>query len=221
MSTPRQTLLSEFSGTLLERTEFQREAQWRQAGVPEADIKASVKTGMDARDIRVFREFSAKGLMFIVRCPKHTARSLHELFDPKIMAIKQKTGSSGVAVTPRGMFVSDYDMMSVWRRNGPNWDKIFISAENGRPRGRWTPEAGALVRDLNDRLVSKLQHGCQDDFHSADNPGVKVDQDFAAFADGALEVLGNRFLCSVFYARHGLEWPYDGNGKYTGPIASG
>ena len=82
-----------------EHVEYQREQQWRKAGVPEADIAASRHTGMDARDIVVFR-LASPGRIFVIRCPKVTARAMHGMFPPKIMAIKDKTGSSGVVVTP-------------------------------------------------------------------------------------------------------------------------
>lgn len=207
------------TATLQEHNEFQRETEWRQAGVPEPDIVASRQNGMDARDIKVFREYSANGYIFVIRAPKLSARAMHGLFPPKIMAVKDKTGTSGVVVSPRGMFVSDYDMMSVWKRAGEGWRKVFISAADGASQGPWPPEATSLVRDLNALLVSRLQHGCQDDFHSPKNPGVKQDH-FAVFVDGTTLFFPNPFLVSRFYAEHALEWPYDANGKYSGAGAA-
>ena len=64
----------------------------------------------------------------------------------------------------------------------------------------------------------RLQHGCQDDFHSPRNPGVKQDH-FAAFIEGRLQLLPNPQACAAFYQQQGLAWPYDAAGRYTGPGA--
>src|SRR5262249_38227697 len=77
--------MSGLRASLQERNEFRREGQWRDAGVTAGDISFSKLSGMDARDIKVFREFSARGWMFIVRCPKVAARAMHGIFPPKIM----------------------------------------------------------------------------------------------------------------------------------------
>lgn len=212
--------MATLTGTIQEQIEYQREQEWKKAGVPQSDIDFSEKTGIDAGDVKVLREKSARGFLIIVRCPKKTARAHHGIFPAKIMAEKGKTGSSGLVVSRRGIFVSDYDLLSVFKRGGKDWKKIFISAANGAPRGPWTPEAGAFVRDLNQVLKSKIQHGCQDDFQSTDNPGLKTDQELAVFMDGTTDWLPNRWHGEMFYGRYGLPWVYDGNGKYNGPIAT-
>jgi hypothetical protein len=208
--------------TIQESMDFKREEEWRRAGVLENDIRFSSLCAIDARDVRTFREVSLTSrLIIVVRCPKRTARPWHGLLAPKPMATKQKTGTSGVVVTPDGtMFVSDYDLMSVWQGDGDGFRKVFISSTTGNPRGPFTAEAKVVVRALNARLVSRIQHGCQDDYHSASNPGVKpVDDHFAAFAVGAAEYLANAGDCARFYAKHGLTWPYDASGKYVGPTS--
>lgn len=43
---------------------------------------------MDARAIRKWAKFSLRGLSFVVRCPKTSARAMQGLFAPKIMADK-------------------------------------------------------------------------------------------------------------------------------------
>jgi hypothetical protein len=171
---------------------------------------------MDARDVLTFREFTTRGMLIVVRCPKVTARAHHGIFKPRRWATKQKTGSSGLAVTKTVILVSDYDLMSVWQSGLKGFEKLFISAEGGAPHGRWTPQARRLIRELNKHLVSRIQHGCQDDFDSPKNPGVKAGDHFAAFQSGSAEHLADMFECERYYTKFGLAWPYDRTGKYVG-----
>ena len=200
-----------------EQLEHEREQAWRRAGVPERDILFSRLSGIDAADVQTFRESSLEGLLFVVRCPKVAARAWHGVLPPKNAATKAKTGSSGVVVTDAGrLMVSDYDLMCVWRRAGAGYEKVFMSAADGAPRGRWSPEAVKVAVALNRRLVSRIQHGCQDDFHSPRNPGVKRDDHFAAFRAGTAQHLPDPDACARFYREHGLVWPYDAGGRFTG-----
>jgi hypothetical protein len=207
--------------TIQESMEAKREDEWRRAGVLESDIAFSRLSAIDARDVRTFREFSLRNLLlFVVRCPKLTARPWHGLLDPKPMTTKQKTGSSGVAVTPEGkMFVSDYDLMSLWQRGEGGFQKVIVTSTTPSLRGPLPKEARAIISELNKHLVSRIQHGCQDDCPAAYNPGVKPTDHFAAFTCGVSEHLSNFKECAFFYAKYGLTWPYDATGKYTSPAA--
>jgi len=208
-------------GTIQELFEDQREQEWRQARVPEQDILFSRRSGIDARDVGTLRTFSARRLLIVVRNPKVTARAWHGVLPPKNIATKAKTGSSGVVVTSGNrLLVSDYDLMSVWRMHASPPQKVFISAADGASRGKWSQEAVALVVELNGRLVSKIQHGCQDDYHSANNPGVKASDHFSAFHAGLAVHLPGPGACAAFYGDQGISWPYDQAGKYKGPIAA-
>jgi len=206
--------------------EGNREAEWRRAGVPEADIEFSRKTGMDASDVHALRKFSTSGILVVVRCPKVTARAHHGVFPPKPMAVKDKpeakgkqgrTGSSGLVVTQdHSIYVSDYDLMCIWRLEASGPVKVFASAAHGKARGRWPREAQATVKAINGRLESKFQHGCQDDFDNPDNRGLKRDDQFAAFYDGVSEFLPSQAEYRHFYEKqHGLKpWPYSEDGSY-------
>ncbi|MEX2204976.1 MAG: hypothetical protein WEF50_01975 [Myxococcota bacterium] len=211
--------------TIQEMFEGDREAEWRRAGVPDSDIVFSRTCGIDGRDVRAFREFSRENVMVVVRNPKLTARPWHGSVPPKhIGAVGKddapKTGTSGVLVTKSGrILVSDYDLMSVWRTEVSPPAKVFISAAHGAARGKWSEAAVKLIVRLNARLVSKVQHGCQDDYHSGNNPGVKHTDHFSAFRRGLATHLPNPTACAAFYAAQGLAWPYDASGKYAGPIA--
>ncbi|HRD66404.1 MAG TPA: hypothetical protein PKY50_09640 [Candidatus Competibacter sp.] len=201
-----------------EQMEYRRENEWRRAGVSEMDIAFSRLSGMDARDVQTFREISSQyGLLIVVRCPKVAARAWHGLVPPKPWAMKQKTGTSGLAVGESGEIrVSDYDLMSIWRKGADGFEKLFMSAAGGAPRGRWTQEAQVLAVELNRRLVSRIQHGCQDDFESPKNPGVKSSDHFAAFRLGQAVHLADPSLCARYYAQAGLHWPYDADGHFAG-----
>lgn len=209
--------MTELRTTIQQSMESKKEQEWRDEGVPEADIQFSRLSAIDARDVFTFREFSRRGLVIVVRCPKLTARPWHGLLPPKTWATKQKTGTSGVVVNPKGqMMVSDYDLMCIWRLGPGGLQKVFISAADGAPRGKWTAEAAALIRDMNQYLISKVQHGCQDDFQSPKNPGVKGEDHFAAFHGGNADHLGNPSACAMFYGRNNMTWPYSPEGKYMG-----
>jgi len=227
-------------GTIQELLEYKREEEWRRAGVPEGDIEFSRVSGMNAQDVRTFREFTSSGLLIVVRCPKVTGRPHHGIFRPKPKAYddpRWKSGDSGlsvvkkeIVVTKMGssgpaepkkietkLFVSDYDLMSVWKSGLKGFEKIFISAERGAPRGAYTPQARELLRNLNKRLVSRIQHGCQDDYHSPKNPNVKAGDRFAAFNNGSAEYLADMYECGRYYQKFHLTWPYNEAGKYIGP----
>lgn len=196
--------------------EFRREGDWRKAGVPEQDIVFSRLCGMDAHDVQVFREITARDLLIVVRCPKASARPWHGMLPPKPQRRKDPSGSSGVLVTSQHMYVSDYDLMSVWRWTPAAFTKIKLTASSGKDRGAWTPEAVAIAKALNARLVSRIQHGTQDDWKSKDNRGVKKGDHFAAFKLGISTYLVDVAACEGYYREHGLAWPYDGDGRFSG-----
>lgn len=201
--------------------EHARETEARRKGVSEADIRDSRICGMDARDIANLRAFTnAANLLVVFRCPKQTARAWHGLLPAKSWKASKegvKSGPSGTAVGGDGrIYVSDYDMMSVWRASGTGgFDKIFMSGIDAKnPRSRFTVEATALLRRMNKLLVTKVQHGAQDDWHSPGNRGVKEDDCFAVFITGAFAFMPNPATMKQFYETHGLHWPYDGNGRF-------
>lgn len=196
-----------------------KENQAKAAGADGLDLILSRDSGMDARDIMSLRRFTAsEKLLIVFRCPKATARAFHGTLPAKTFATKAKTNETGTVYGQSGLMVSDYDMMSVWRFTGGGYAKIYISAlEPGAPRGRWSPEARDLVRAMNTFLVSKLQHGCQDDFLSAEkNPGVKMADHFLAIRTGDGIYLRDPIYCENFYRAHALYWPYLSNGKHSG-----
>jgi hypothetical protein len=108
-------------------------------------------------------------------------------------------------------------MMSVWSRAESGWEKVKMSAANGRAKGSWPENARALTAMLNEKLISPLQHGAQDDFESHKNPNVSERDTFTAFVNGKAVHLIDYKACARFYEEQGIWWPYDKDGKYRGP----
>ncbi|MEY8688820.1 MAG: hypothetical protein AB9M53_02920 [Leptothrix sp. (in: b-proteobacteria)] len=206
---------SSLTASIQESVEYQRELQWRRDGVPEALIRLSRQSGMDAADMQVFEAMSRLGWLIIIRCPKPEARAWHGTFGPKTGATSAKSGTSGLVVTASRIMVSDYDLMSVWQRAGAQWQKLFIAPEGGAKRGPLTPQARAFMLEANARLRSPLQHGCQDDFLSPSNRGVKAADTFVAFVSGQCRLLTGPSACQAFYRANHLAWPYDGAGRFA------
>ncbi|WP_376088325.1 hypothetical protein ACE7GA_15915 [Roseomonas sp. CCTCC AB2023176] len=197
-----------------------KERESRASGATSLDIALSRDSGMDARDINFLRDFTAqRKLLIVFRCPKPSARAFHGDLPGKTFATKAKTNDSGTVYGHGGtLMVSDYDMMSIWRSTGSGFQKIFTSAlAPGAPRGKWSEEARDLVRAMNQYLVTRLQHGCQDDFLNREkNPGVKMADHFLAIRMGHGTYLRDPVYCENFYRAHALWWPYDTLGKHTG-----
>jgi len=192
----------------------------RGAGADGLDVRLMLESGMDAQDIMRLRQFTGREkLLLVIRCPKRNAAAFHGDLPAKTWATKAKTNATGTVRDAHGhLMVSDYDMMSLWRYNGTGYQKIYVSAlEPGAPRGNWGPEAVRIVREMNGFLVTKIQHGCQDDFvNVSKNPGVKMADHFLAIDVGHGVYLPNPIFCENFYKAHGLPWPYDSSGHHTG-----
>jgi hypothetical protein len=191
------------------------------AGADGLDLKLSQLSGVDARDIMFLRRFSLdRGLLIVFRCPKRSARAFHGTLPAKTFATKAKSNiQTGTVCGSRGqLMVSDYDMMGVWCNEGQGFRKIYISAQTpGAPKGPWSELARELVKAMNRSLVSKLQHGCQDDFLNVDNnPGVNLADHFLAVRAGEALYLRDPNECENFYRAHALFWPYGDRGRHCG-----
>ena len=96
-----------------------------------------------------------------------------------------KSGADGIVHRDGKQAVSDYDMMSVWEFVNGGLRKIVIGAATwdgvptGAKVGAYTGKATLLLREMNKVLETRLQHGCQDDFANANNPGVKYSTDLS------------------------------------------
>ena len=189
------------------------------------DIHISRLTGLAPADVDVLCDFTREeGLFLVIRCPKRPARHFQGRFDPKPMSVKTKSDPSTGLVRENGrVYVSDYDLMCLWRHLGDGYERIVCtSADPSRPE-QLPPAAEQLLEKVNWRLKSPFQHGAQDDFASEKHPNVQMQS-----ADGKLV---DRFavfhLGQAQYAATGAElkrvydrvlgagqWPYDEAGRH-------
>ena len=213
MSTP-------FKVPLRDIAESSLAERWR-GRASEADIQFALQTGMSAPDIRLLRKFSEGRYLLLVRCPNRAGMVFQGVLPPKPAGIYDKKSSpvSGtLQLDDRRMVVSDYDLMSIWQGTPFGWQKVFCPGPESK--GGWwgSSEADRILRELLPQMDSPFDHGCQDDFHSKKNPGVGESQRFAAFFNGATKYLGSRAALRDFHEQQGIDYPYDGDGKFTGKV---
>lgn len=194
--------------------------------IPPEDVNFAMISDVHPNDVGVFRLASRRyGMIIIIRCPKKNSVGFHGLIQPK--ASKHgvdsqgnwiKSGLSGLGVHPEtgDIFVSDYDMMSLWRREeGRGF--IKVPAKNIDDAGFIQP----FAQWINGELRSPLQHGAQDDYvppPGKKHPNVAEDCACAAFELGRAIHLTNRRAIKEYYARNKLvPWPYDDNGVFIRP----
>lgn len=200
--------------------------------VSDQDIHFSRLSGMHPVDIDILCDFTRdECLLVIIRCPKRAARHFHEKHEPKPEKVKKKSNPNTGLVTVDGKtYVSDYDLMSVWRLVSPGkYEKIVVQSNSATDPLAFSAEAKVLVTKLDWRMKSAFQHGAQDDYDSAENPNVTM----ASTIDGKTKErkLLDRFM--VFnvglpiYVHDGAKlkamydqlfgagvWPYDANGIF-------
>jgi hypothetical protein len=217
MTTPLKTSLHALA-------DYSRVRQYREHHIAESDIALSTASGMDARDVAFLRELTAaRALCIIVRCPKPDGRVLQGVLPPKPMAVKEKSKEFGVV--GRGTpgqgdvqtWVSDYDLMGLWKYEGGRHRPLPLRNLTGALADHSTLEARAVAALMNARLVSPIQHGCQDDFLDRRNPGVSDKDHFAIYLRGRAQHLRGVAACAAFYRAHGLAWHYGPSGRYPWP----
>jgi hypothetical protein len=198
----------------------QREVAAVRAGASPSDIRYARDSGFDPQDVMTIRQITAaRAVLLVFRCPNLAARSLHGLLPAKTAVTTAKSGTSGAVTSPGGLLmVSDYDIMSCWRQENAGFRKIPITATTpGAKYGAWLPEAREVVRELNRSLVTKIQHGAQDDWLDAErNRGLKTEDLYLAFRMGVPELLTGPAALERFYKHDRLFWPYLPNGKHCG-----
>jgi hypothetical protein len=200
-----------------------REQLARRQGATSTDLEASRETGFDSCDVVQLRLLTLElPCLLVFRCPKLASRWLHGVAPAKtwrLSDLELKSGPSGGLVHEGRVYVSDYDLMCVYRVDPSGRDKptkvMASGIDASNPRSPLSREASELFRLVNRRLVTKLQHGAQDDWASPDNPGVDLAAGrFAAVWRGVFRPLRNGHDARAFYAEHGLDWPYDHAGRH-------
>jgi hypothetical protein len=221
MTTPLTTPLKTSLHAL---ADYSRVRQYREHHIADSDIELSTASGMDARDVRFLRELSGtRGLCVIVRCPKPDGRVLQGVLPPKPMAVKEKSKDFGVvsrgshATGDVRTWVSDYDLMGIWKYEAGRYRPLPLRNLSGALADHSTLEARTVAALLTTRLVSPIQHGCQDDFLDYRNPGVSEKDHFAVYDRGRAHHLRGVAPCADFYRTHGLTWRYGLTGRYVWP----
>lgn len=167
-------------------------------------------SGMNAMDVKVFSDVClAHHVMIIVRCPNRNSR----IFDlsghaPKPVTVKEKSvRSTGLVHVGDKTYISDYDLMSVWKGQGRPYRKIFFSAGKN---GQFSEEAQKIMDALNRHLVRPIQHGANDDWLEGDQPkNTAIGDYFVLWTDnGNGRFVGSRGMLKTFYRENGLHWPY-------------
>ena len=200
-------------------------------GLATADLLFAKQTDLAPEDVRALRELTRLyRLLIVLRCPKKGAVAFHGVFRPKRRVDGHdragnpvKSGISGIGVHPDtgNVFVSDYDMMSLWARpeGQHEYHKLFASAlKMHAETGAMAKEATEAIRLLNGALLSPLQHGAQDDYTPGPgkgHPGVTKETRFCAFREGETEHMEGMAACEAFYHKWHLHWPYDKAGAFT------
>ena len=196
-------------------------------------ILTAMDAGMEPHDVAFLCRYTkGSGFVIIIRCPRQAAFAYQGRLPGKPGAWWDvKSGADGIVHRGGLQAVSDYDMMSFWERDGGRLRKVVIGAATwdgiptGAKTGPYTGKATLILREMNKVLRARIQHGCQDDFASSSNPGVKDADRFIAFKLGAAVYLPNRQEVRNFYLMHGLPWlyadtPSEGVYRYTGPIGA-
>lgn len=202
--------------------------------IPVQTILMAMDAGMSPHDVAFLSRYTkGAGFVIVIRCPKQAAFAYQGVLPGKPGAWWDvKSGPDGIAHRGGLQAVSDYDMMSFWEVYGGALRKIVIGAATwdgtptGAKTGAYTAKARDILREMNKHLKSRIQHGCQDDFASPKNPGVKDPDRFIAFKLGQPIYMPSRLECRNFYLMHGMFWPYAdsrndaGVYPYIGPIGA-
>jgi hypothetical protein len=189
-------------------------------GPSQGDVDFSKLSGIDPRDVHTLRMFTLfTRLLMVIRCPPTAALAWHGILQPKTFGASKegvKTGADGVAIDSKGRrYVSDYDLMCIRRLwNNHASTRVVATGIDPETPSRLSDEATLLLGTVNSMMVSRFQHGCQDDWNNLCNRGVKAQDRFAVFNWGAIRYIPNRNEMKRFYFKNRIRWPYDENGNY-------
>jgi hypothetical protein len=171
-------------------------------------ISIARQTGINAVDLEALREFCmTERLLMIFRSPQGVGRQIVGIGGipilPKPAHIHDKTGGKWIK---RGdtFFVSDYDVLSVWRRTGHGYAKVPLPPSDAR--------TDAFIKRVSGNLVMPLQHGANDDYLECDgrpkNPAIG--EHFCIIPDhGLVSVCASQKAMRSYYAANKLKpWLY-------------
>lgn len=195
--------------------------------IPDADIRFAMQTGIAPNDVHVLRTYSARRYLFIVRCPKRTGLALQGVLPPKpagVYGAKSSDASGTLHDNSGRLVVSDIDPMSLWKWSTAGWVHVPCGGPTATSGSWGSEEANRIMHELLPKMTAPFQHGCQDDWKSKDNPGVKrnakgEEPHFAAFFNGTAKHLPSTGDFFAFHTQQGITPPYDPKtGDYKGAV---
>lgn len=212
----------------------------RHARVSPFDTAFAQRSDIGPWDVAALREGTREHkLLVIMRCPKEGAVGFQGKLTPKRMdhgyrvhdhAIAVKSGESGIGVHPDTgeIFLSDYDLMSVWKRGNRDggWEKVPLPmTAPGQPSENLDKLNKIFFQDNRDgELRSPFQHGAQDDYippPDKRHPNLKMKERCAAFREGEADYLNGFDEIRAYYYQNQLRpFPYDLQGKFTAGASS-
>jgi hypothetical protein len=208
--------------SLRELAEHSLQGYWHRK-IPDADIRFALQTGIAPGDVHLLRTFSSRRYLLLVRCPRRAGLALQGVLDPKPAGLKGTSSeASGTLPDATGrLVVSDIDPMSLWKGTAAGWERIPCPGPSGASASWGSEEANRIMMELLPKMTAPFQHGCQDDWDSPDNPGVKRaakggEPQFAAFFNGTAKHLPSSGDFFAFHDQQGLAPRYDAKtGDYT------
>ena len=153
-------------------------------------------TGLIAQDIDAMKSYSAaRDLVIVSRLPDANANAYASEIQasrahPKSSDIKNKTGAHGTLRFNGILYVSDTDLMCMHQLDKKKDEfRPIISTWDGKQP--MSPTEQNYQGGLNHRLISKTQHGFNDNYVDADgNPlNREVGNEFILFVCGTAEVV--------------------------------
>lgn len=174
----------------------------------------SLETGMYAPDIDVFRRISSRGLLIVARCPNEFASAYSRAIadghlEAKAATEKRKSDEYGRI----GRYVSDYDLMSIYRMFHTRARERLDSDWDGKRPLDLSNSAESVIAELNLHLLYKIKHGCNDCWFSYfDGIAIPKNPDigeyFAAFENGQGTFFESKRKLRLFYQIMGMQWIY-------------
>ncbi len=168
-------------------------------------------TGLIGRDIDTFIRFTRMhDLLIVARMPDFFAHAYVEELKrgqakPKNASIKSKCDDYSTQTCDGRLYVSDIDLMCAHRFDRAKQTFVPLMFEwDGRRV--MSPEENRYFGVLNMLLISKLQHGCNDNYVTSGRPNyINIGSEFIGFERGRTEVIYDVPGLRMYYRKHRLQ----------------
>lgn len=172
-------------------------------------VAIAEQSGMNAIDLETLRDFCKEhGLLLVIRSPGGIGRNIMGMggvpIRPKPASIKnEKTGGKWIKKDGT-YFISDYDLLSVWRRAGDGFVKVPLCEDD--------PRTDEFLKKINREMVMPFQHGANDDWLDCEGKAknTAIGNHFTVVPDdGLVIVIDGQDKMRAYYEKHGLSpWLY-------------